>query len=169
MVRFHAAVMTRYILAAACCVTLMAGDLTRLRQLEERHRMFELRDLLDAPGGNAAETLVYRAITNSRFGREREAVSQFHAFLATKPAPEMERKARYELSNALARLGQVGEAASELAAALRLTPEAVARFFEGLDLLEPGVVSCSRWRPEQTQVPDEAQDVAMYGGVGRKR
>jgi hypothetical protein len=49
------------------------------------------------------------------------------------------------------------------------TPEAVARFFDGLDLLEPGVVSCSRWRPEQTQVPDEAQDVAMYGGVGRKR
>jgi predicted aspartyl protease len=126
MVRFLAAVMTRYILAVACCVTLTAGDLTQLRQLEEKHRMFELRDLLDAPGENAAETLVYRAITNSRFGREREAVSQFRAFLATNPAPEMERKARYELSNALTRLGEIGEAASELAAALRLTPEAEA-------------------------------------------
>lgn len=86
MVRFSAAVMTRYILAVACCVTLTAADLTQLRQLEEKHRMFELRDLLDAPGEKAAETLVYRAITNSRFGREREAVSQFRAFLATNPA-----------------------------------------------------------------------------------
>ncbi|MER0449489.1 SAM-dependent methyltransferase [Streptomyces sp. Edi4] len=47
------------------------------------------------------------------------------------------------------------------------TPEQVARFFEGLDLLEPGVVSCSRWRPEQAgELPDE---VAMFGGVGIKR
>ncbi|MEU3368878.1 SAM-dependent methyltransferase [Streptomyces sp. NPDC006711] len=47
------------------------------------------------------------------------------------------------------------------------TPEQVARFFEGLDLLEPGVVSCSRWRPEQAgELPDE---VAMFGGVGLKR
>ncbi|SME92790.1 SAM-dependent methyltransferase [Streptomyces sp. Amel2xC10] len=46
------------------------------------------------------------------------------------------------------------------------TPEEVARFFEGLDLLEPGVVSCSRWRPEETgQLPEE---VAMFGGVARK-
>ncbi|MFD9637676.1 SAM-dependent methyltransferase [Streptomyces violascens] len=47
------------------------------------------------------------------------------------------------------------------------TPEQVARFFDGLDLLEPGVVSCSRWRPEAGDtLPDE---VAMYGGVGHKR
>ncbi|WBO62244.1 SAM-dependent methyltransferase [Streptomyces camelliae] len=47
------------------------------------------------------------------------------------------------------------------------TPEAVAWFFDGLDLLEPGVVSCSRWRPEHPHgaVPEE---VAMYGGVARK-
>jgi len=47
------------------------------------------------------------------------------------------------------------------------TPEQMARFFDGLELLEPGVVSCSRWRPEDTPwgVPDE---VAMFGGVGRK-
>jgi hypothetical protein len=47
------------------------------------------------------------------------------------------------------------------------TPEAVARFFDGLELLEPGVVSCARWRPEQTET-DEPQDVAMYAGVARK-
>jgi O-methyltransferase involved in polyketide biosynthesis len=47
------------------------------------------------------------------------------------------------------------------------TPEAVARFFDGLELLEPGVVSCSRWRPEETG-GSEPEDVAMFGGVGRK-
>ncbi|MER6675345.1 SAM-dependent methyltransferase [Streptomyces sp. NPDC000983] len=44
------------------------------------------------------------------------------------------------------------------------SPEAVARFFDGLELLEPGVVSCSRWRPEGSG----AAEVALYGGVGRK-
>ncbi|MGW4981809.1 SAM-dependent methyltransferase [Streptomyces mirabilis] len=47
------------------------------------------------------------------------------------------------------------------------TPEAVARFFDGLALLEPGVVSCSRWRPQPTD-GDESAEVAMFGGVGRK-
>ncbi|MFJ9539611.1 SAM-dependent methyltransferase [Streptomyces sp. NPDC101225] len=47
------------------------------------------------------------------------------------------------------------------------TPQAVARFFDGLELLEPGVVSCSRWRPEACD-GEEPQEVAMYGGVGRK-
>ncbi|MZD08393.1 SAM-dependent methyltransferase, partial [Streptomyces sp. SID5785] len=47
------------------------------------------------------------------------------------------------------------------------TPEAVAGFFDGLELLEPGVVSCNRWRPQDggAALPDE---VAMFGGVGRK-
>ncbi|MEV1022873.1 SAM-dependent methyltransferase [Streptomyces sp. NPDC050264] len=47
------------------------------------------------------------------------------------------------------------------------TPDQVARFFDGLELLDPGVLSCSRWRPEDTEegTPDE---VAMFGGVGRK-
>ena len=48
------------------------------------------------------------------------------------------------------------------------TPEAVARFFDGLELLEPGVVSCSRWRPEPGEA-GEPKEVALYGGVGRKR
>ncbi|GAA3390629.1 SAM-dependent methyltransferase [Cryptosporangium minutisporangium] len=38
------------------------------------------------------------------------------------------------------------------------------RFFDGLELLEPGVVSCSRWRPD----PGEAEpEVYLFGGVGR--
>ncbi|MFE0451176.1 SAM-dependent methyltransferase [Streptomyces sp. NPDC058914] len=47
------------------------------------------------------------------------------------------------------------------------TPEQVTRFFDGLDLLEPGVVSCSRWRPEETGGA-EPEEVAMFGGVARK-
>lgn len=47
------------------------------------------------------------------------------------------------------------------------TPQEVTRYFDGLELLDPGVVSCNRWRPdpEDLTAPDE---VAMYGGVGRK-
>ncbi|GLY08459.1 SAM-dependent methyltransferase [Actinoplanes sp. NBRC 101535] len=38
------------------------------------------------------------------------------------------------------------------------------RFFDGLDLLEPGVVTCSRWRPD----PDSGEpEVYLFGGVGR--
>ncbi|MFD7975945.1 SAM-dependent methyltransferase [Streptomyces sp. NPDC059071] len=37
-----------------------------------------------------------------------------------------------------------------------------ASFFNGLDLLEPGIVSCARWRAP------EAAEVAQFGAVGRK-
>ncbi|OLT26941.1 hypothetical protein BJF79_11750 [Actinomadura sp. CNU-125] len=43
------------------------------------------------------------------------------------------------------------------------TPERIARFFEGLEILRPGVVPITRWRPEHP-----ADDVDAYGGVGRK-
>jgi hypothetical protein len=47
------------------------------------------------------------------------------------------------------------------------TPEQIARFFDGLELLEPGVVSTSRWRPEAVPfgLPDE---VDAFCGLGRK-
>ncbi|HEY7226413.1 MAG TPA: SAM-dependent methyltransferase [Micromonosporaceae bacterium] len=43
--------------------------------------------------------------------------------------------------------------------------EAIARFFTGLELLEPGVVTCSRWRPDPGAETAPVIDVA---GVGRK-
>ncbi|MEU0571224.1 SAM-dependent methyltransferase [Nonomuraea sp. NPDC005983] len=47
------------------------------------------------------------------------------------------------------------------------TSEQMARFFDGLDLLEPGMVSLPRWRPEPaTQYA--GQEVSQYGAVGRK-
>jgi O-methyltransferase involved in polyketide biosynthesis len=41
----------------------------------------------------------------------------------------------------------------------------ITRFFDGLELLEPGVVSCSRWRPGPG---DPDIDVNQYCGVARK-
>jgi hypothetical protein len=45
----------------------------------------------------------------------------------------------------------------------------IAEFFEGLELVEPGVVSCPRWRPDPVDVgrdlPPEMDQVA---GIGRK-
>ncbi|WP_240496402.1 SAM-dependent methyltransferase [Streptomyces torulosus] len=72
------------------------------------------------------------------------------------------------------------------------SPEQLARFFEGLELLEPGLVSVGRWRAERADCPgdgpsgvksgsgigmssgsgsgrdDEPRDVDCFGGVGLK-
>lgn len=48
------------------------------------------------------------------------------------------------------------------------TPEKLERFFDGLELLEPGVVSVSRWRPDAAD-PSEIPEVDDFCGVGRKR
>jgi O-methyltransferase involved in polyketide biosynthesis len=45
------------------------------------------------------------------------------------------------------------------------SPDQIAGFFDGLDLLEPGVVSTSRWRPGPGPLPDE---VDAFCGVARK-
>jgi hypothetical protein len=44
--------------------------------------------------------------------------------------------------------------------------EAVTSFFDGLDLLEPGVIRCPEWRPDRPQ--DAAGKSTMWGGVARK-
>ncbi|CAM5680660.1 SAM-dependent methyltransferase [Streptomyces canus] len=47
------------------------------------------------------------------------------------------------------------------------SPEQLARYFDGLELLEPGVASCSRWRPD-TEALGLPAEVHQYGGVARK-
>jgi hypothetical protein len=47
------------------------------------------------------------------------------------------------------------------------THDAVARFFENMELLEPGVVRVSEWRPEGHA--DARVHTTLWGGVGRKR
>jgi hypothetical protein len=44
---------------------------------------------------------------------------------------------------------------------------AVARLFDDVELLEPGVVRVSEWRPESPE--DAHAHTTLWGGVGRKR
>jgi O-methyltransferase involved in polyketide biosynthesis len=44
------------------------------------------------------------------------------------------------------------------------TPEQIERFFDGLEILEPGIVTASQWRPEN----DDTTIVTEYAAVGRK-
>ncbi|GAA2079830.1 SAM-dependent methyltransferase [Streptomyces albiaxialis] len=66
----------------------------------------------------------------------------------------------------------VGRVAEQYAQAgmpmtLRTRPEAAA-FFDGLDLVEPGVVQVHRWRPSPDDETVDDRDIAMYGAVARK-
>ncbi|MER5547292.1 SAM-dependent methyltransferase [Streptomyces sp. NPDC001118] len=48
------------------------------------------------------------------------------------------------------------------------SPDQLARFFNGLELLEPGLVSTSRWR-SQANGSEEPAEVDNFGGVALKR
>ncbi len=47
------------------------------------------------------------------------------------------------------------------------TPQQLARFFDRLELVDPGVVSCTRWRPEATPF-GEPEEIDQFCAVGRK-
>jgi len=44
----------------------------------------------------------------------------------------------------------------------------VSRFFDGLDLIDPGLVPIVRWRPDPGTGTDPGNPVPMWGAVGRK-
>jgi len=48
------------------------------------------------------------------------------------------------------------------------TPEEIASFFDGLELVEPGVVSLTRWRPDPSRGGRVPAEVAGFCGIGRK-
>ncbi len=48
------------------------------------------------------------------------------------------------------------------------SPEQIARFFDGLDLVDPGVVSCPRWRPDAGPSGPPPAEVDVFCAVGRK-
>jgi S-adenosyl methyltransferase len=48
------------------------------------------------------------------------------------------------------------------------SPEEICRFFDGLELVQPGVVSTTRWRPGRADIGGEAREVDQFCGVGRK-
>ena len=47
------------------------------------------------------------------------------------------------------------------------TRDQIAAFFDGLELLDPGVVTCSAWRPDPAH-PGITDKVSEFAGVGRK-
>jgi hypothetical protein len=54
-------------------------------------------------------------------------------------------------------------------ATVPITPreeDEIARFFDGLELVDPGIVSCSQWRPDPGELP--VVKVPEYCAVGRK-
>ncbi|PWS53123.1 hypothetical protein DLE01_00600 [Streptomyces sp. FT05W] len=58
------------------------------------------------------------------------------------------------------------ERAASHASATPRSHEDVERFFRGLEVLEPGVVTLTRWRPSTSDVPDDS--LPMWCGVARK-
>jgi O-methyltransferase involved in polyketide biosynthesis len=47
-------------------------------------------------------------------------------------------------------------------------PDQLASFFDGLDLIEPGVVPCPRWKPDAADAGAPPDEAAAYCGVARK-
>ncbi len=47
------------------------------------------------------------------------------------------------------------------------SPDHIAQFFDGLDLVAPGVVPCTRWRPPPSRFGTPAE-VETFGGLARK-
>ena len=48
------------------------------------------------------------------------------------------------------------------------SPEQITAFFDGLELVEPGVVELTRWRADATRFPDAGDEVPGMCGVARK-
>ena len=48
-------------------------------------------------------------------------------------------------------------------------PDQLARFTEGLEVVEPGLVPCAQWRPSPDAAPEDLRAVDEYGAVARKR
>lgn len=112
----------RCLLGRICLLSLTLADVTQLHQLQEKSRFFELREAIQQAGWNDSETLFYRALVESRFGRESAAVVDLQKFLASAGDPGLQRKAYEELASAFVRLGRYGDAERALSGALRLTP-----------------------------------------------
>lgn len=89
---------------------LAAGDVARLHELADARKLFLLREALQQPGWNKADTLFYRGMVESRFGQESKGIDDLR-FLASQPSPDRGRKAYEEVAAALVREGRYGEAA----------------------------------------------------------
>ena len=67
---------------------LAAGDVARLEELANTRQLFLLREALQQPGWTEVETLFFRGMADSRFGRERAGIDALTRFVASRPSPE---------------------------------------------------------------------------------
>jgi hypothetical protein len=65
-------------------------------------------------------------------------------------------------SEAISRYNQSGAVPYNLR-----TPDQIAGYLEGLELVEPGLVSCPLWRPDTTDIGTPLE-LAVLGAIGRK-
>jgi hypothetical protein len=75
--------------------------------------------------------------------------------------PDMSPEAMAEMGTKVERLYQL-----TTASLVTRSRAQVERFFDGFDLLDPGLVEIQRWRPDEA---DSLLPGGFYGGVGRKR
>jgi hypothetical protein len=71
-----------------------------------------------------------------------------------------------DTSSAVVRAAEIWNQSANPTYHLR-SPEQLARRFEGLELVEPGVISVTLWRPDPDS-PEPPKQIDQYGGVGRK-
>jgi hypothetical protein len=98
------------------------SEVAQLQQLADTRQLFLLREALQQSGWNKADTVFYRGMVESRFGREPQGIDELTRFLASDSSPDRRRKAFEELAAALARQGRFHEARRYVTEALRLTP-----------------------------------------------
>jgi hypothetical protein len=48
------------------------------------------------------------------------------------------------------------------------SPEQLATFLTGLEVVEPGLVPCAKWRPRSDAAPEDLREVDEFGAVARK-
>jgi hypothetical protein len=101
----------------------------------------------------------------SDIGQAREVVARLLGavpsgsyLVISHPASDIDAHAMAEVASRLSRL---------MSQRVQVRPHAeVASFFDGLELVPPGVVRIPEWRPDAPQ--DTATPATMWGGVGRK-
>ena len=64
---------------------LTAGDVARLHELADTGQLFLLREAMQQPGWNKADTLFYRGMVESRFGQEPKGIDDLTRFLGSHP------------------------------------------------------------------------------------
>jgi hypothetical protein len=151
----------RALLAADDNTTVATADMHRPEEVLEHPKTRKLIDF-DEPVGVLMIAMVHFLTTEERpavMGRLRDALAPGSHLSATHGTAD----------------GKSAEAAADIEAVYATTPtpvsfrshEEVSRFFDGFDLVDPGLVTLDVWRPDPQ---DPAPDATgwLYGGVGRK-